>query len=164
MRLNLRSRRWGGALIAAAIVVAGCAGVSIRPGIPVPEVPSGEYEVRVLAALVPTLPADGEVTAAVLYTGPAGPQIEVWATPYQGGLWERSLGKGSGKEHLQVVRSPANYQTVALTDREGRRIGYAALHREVGATLQEMPGKMVLFLSTLRFLDHPRDRDRGLFP
>ena len=153
-------KSWGTLLMVATLAVAGCAGVmeTLRPVIPAGEIPSGEYDVRVLWALAPTKQPDGEVIAAVLYTQPAGPRVEVWETPHTGGagkwLLEHSLGKGSGREHLTLVKSPAHYETVVLPGRDGRPIGYALLHRPgVHATLQDWSGKTVLFLSAINFID-----------
>ncbi len=148
-------KRCGLLFVVGAVLLAGCAGLvgTLRPVVPVGEIPSGEYEVRVLAALAPTIQPDGEVIAAVLYTQPTGRRVEVWDSP-RSWLWERSLGKGSGKEHVALVKSPANYETVRLTSRDGGPIGYAVLHRVgVHATLQDWNGKTVLFLSTLNFID-----------
>ena len=137
------------------LVLFGCAGLagSLRPGIPVAEIPAGEYEVRAFVALAPTRHPDGEAVAALLFTEPLGVPIEVWETPPRW-LLERPLGKGTGKEHAALVKSPANYEIVALIGRDGRPIGYALLHRKgVHATLQDWGSKSVLFLSTLRFID-----------
>lgn len=94
--------------------------------------------------------------------------VEVWETPHRW-LWERSLGTGTGKEHLQLVKSPAHYQVVALTGSHGRPIGYAVLHRKgVHATLQDRGGKALLFVSTLDFIDpayiEPGDGRNGADP
>ena len=159
MGFRLTSRRWG-IVILGALTIAGCAGLAgtVRPVIPVGEIPSPEYHVRALRALAPTKQPDGEVVAAVLYTQPAGPRVEVWETAYPTGaggwLWEESLGKGSGREHLPLVKSPAHYATVTLPGRDGRPIGYALLHRTgVHASLQDWNGKTVLFLSAIDFID-----------
>jgi hypothetical protein len=156
----ISTKRWGILALAGALAVAGCAGLvgTLRPVIPVGEIPSGEYEVRALRALAPTKQPDGEVVAAVLYTKPSGPRVEVWETSYptgsRGWLWEQSLGKGSGREHLPLVKSPAHYETVTLPGRDGRPIGYALLHRTgVHASLQDWNGKTVLFLSAVEFID-----------
>lgn len=148
-------KRCGLLFVVGAVLLASCAGLggTLRPVIPVGEIPSGEYEVRVLAALVPTIQPDGEVIAAVLYTQPTGRRVEVWDSP-RSWLWEHSLGKGNGREHVALVKSPANYEIVRLTSRDGQPIGYALLHRAgVHATLQDWDGKTVLFLSTLNFID-----------
>jgi len=156
----ISTKRWRMIFVAATLALAGCAGVmgTLRPVTPVGEVPSGEYDVRVLSALAPTKQPDGEVIAAVLYTRPGGPRVEVWETSYptgsRGWLWEQSLGKGSGREHLPLVKSPAHYQAVTLPGRDGRPIGYALLHRTgVHASLQDWNGKTVLFLSAVEFID-----------
>jgi len=159
MVFRLASKRWG-IVVLGALVLAGCAGLAgtLRPVSPIGEVPSGEYDVRVLLPLAPTKQPDGEQVAAVLYTQPAGPRVEVWETPYPTGggkwLWENSLGKGNGREHIALIKSPAHYQAVTLTGPDGRPIGYALLHRTgVHATLQDWHGKTVLFLSAIDFID-----------
>ncbi len=157
---RLALKPWGILVVLGAVAIAGCAGLvgTLRPVIPVGEIPSGEYEVRALLALAPTKQPDGEVVAAVLYTQPSGPRVEVRETSYPTGsggwLWEQSLGKGSGREHLPLVKSPAHYETVTLPGRDGRPIGYALLHRPgVRASLQDWNGKTVLFLSAVEFID-----------
>ena len=168
MMVKLTSKPWGVLLAFGALVLAGCAGLAgtLRPVISVAEVPSGNYDVRVLSAIAPTRQPDGEVIAAVVYTQPAGPRVEVWETPHTSGaggwLWEYSLGKGSGREHLAIVKSPAHYETVTLPGRDGRPIGYAILHREgVHATLQDWNGKTVLFLSAINFIDQEYIKSDG---
>ena len=166
--LNFYSERWGMLALLVTLAIAGCAGLAgtLRPVVPVGEVPSGNYDVRVLSALAPTKQPDGEVVAAVLYTEPAGPGVEVWETSYptgsRGWLWEYSLGKGSGREHVALVKSPAHYETVTLPGRDGRPIGYAILHRAgVHASLQDWNWKTVLFLSAVEFIDPDYIRSGG---
>ena len=156
----ISTKRCGLLFVAGALAVAGCAGLTatLRPVLSVGEIPSGEYEVRILTAMAPTKQPDGEQVAAVLYTLPGGPALEVWETSYPTGarhwLWERSLGRGSGREHVGLVKSPANYETVILSGREGRPLGYALLHRAgIHATLQDWNRKTVLFLSASEFID-----------
>ncbi len=154
---DVMQKRYGMFLITGVLTLtlAGCGGLAgtLRPVVPVREVPSGEYEVRVLTVLAPTKQPSGEVIAAVLYTQPTGRRVEVWESP-RAWLWEYSLGKGSGREHLGLVKSPANYESATLTSRDGQPIGYVLLHREgVHASLQDWNGKTVLFLSLQEFLD-----------
>ena len=161
MIVKLAPRQWGVLVLwGGVLVLAGCVGLvgTLRPVVPVGEIPSGEYEVRALLALAPTKQPDGEQVAAVLYTLAGGPRVEVWEAAYPTGpggwLWEQSLGKGSGREHVRLVKSPANYETVVLPGRDGRPLGYALLHRPgVHATLQDWNGKTVLFLSAIDFID-----------
>lgn len=147
---NIRTYRLLG-LAALVLALAGCAGV--RPAAPVAEIPPGEYQASAFIAMAPTLQPDGEVVAAVLYTLPGGRRVEVRDSP-RWWLWERDLGRGVGKEHLALVKSPANYQTVSLSGRDGRPMAYAVLHRTgVHGAVQDWGDRSVLFLSTLHFLD-----------
>lgn len=107
----ISTKRWGIHALAGALAIVGCAGVmgTLRPVTPVGEVPSGEYDVRVLSALAPTKQPDGEVIAAVLYTRPSGPRVEVWETSYptgsRGWLWEQ-LGEREGASPVGEVSGP----------------------------------------------------------
>jgi hypothetical protein len=139
-----------------ALLLAGCGALAggVRPAVPVADIPPGEYQARAFIAMAPTLPADGEVVAAVLYTMPGGPRIEVRDSP-RWWLWERALGRGTGKEHLTLVKSPANYDTVSLPGRDGRPAAYAVIHRTGvrGSVGDWGPNRSVLYLSTLYFID-----------
>ncbi len=137
------------------LVLAGCAafGSHVAPAAPVAAIPGGQYDVRVYTAMAPTLPPAGEVVAAVVYTRPGGPPVEVWSTN-NAWLWERRLGPGTGTEHLALVKSPANYQLVALATPGGAVVGYAAVLRVgVQATVESVGSRTVLFLSTRDFMD-----------
>ncbi len=142
-------------LSALGLALAGCAAIggNLIPATPVAEIPLGQYDVRVFAAMAPTLSRGGEVIAAVLYTKPGGPPIEVWSTS-NAWLWERRVGRGTGNEHLTLVKSAANYQPVALTSRDGAIIGYAVVHRPgVQATLETLGSRTLLLLATREFID-----------
>jgi hypothetical protein len=143
------------ALMALAPLLAGCAGLhgGLRPAVPVSEIPAGEYQASAFIAMAPTLQGDGEIVAAVLYTMPGGRRIEVRDSP-RWWLWEQALGRATGKEHLALVKSPANYTIASLTGRDGRPMAYAALHRTgVRGSVQDWGDRSVLFLSTLYFID-----------
>ena len=151
-------------LVLVSLLLSGCAWLFLsgRSSVPVGEVPLGEYDVKALLALAPTVQGDGEVTAAVVYTNPAGPRIEVWPTPSIMGIWDRPLGRGTGREHLTMIKSPAHYKTVAFTNRDGQPIGYAVVHAKgIRTTVHDVGDKTIVFLSTLEFLDYnvlePRD-------
>lgn len=141
------------ALGAFALLLAGCGGLTVRPAVAVPEIPPGEYQASAFIAMAPTLQGDGEVVAAVLYTIPGGRGIEVRDSP-RWWLWERALGRGTGREHLALVKSPAHYAIVSLPGRDGQPIAYAVLHRKgVHGAVQDRGDRSVLFLSTLYFID-----------
>jgi hypothetical protein len=141
---------------ALALLLAGCAGLtgSVRPAVGVAEIPPGEYQASAFIAMAPTLQGDGEVVAAVVYTLPGGRRIEVRDSP-RAWLWERPLGRATGREHLALVKSPGNYTIVSLPGRDGQPIAYAVLHRTgVHGSVQDWGGdRSVLFLSTLYFID-----------
>jgi hypothetical protein len=156
---TLRDRGLRGKLllfVTAALV--GCAGVSgpARPLVPATDVPAGNYDVGALVSVAPVKQGDGEVYAAVVYTLP-GNAVEVWEGSYPAGsrgwLVRQSLGKGEGKEHLRLVKSPAHYDVLMLPDRDGRPLGYALVHKAVQASLYEGNGKAVLFLQASNFID-----------
>jgi hypothetical protein len=143
------------ALVALASLLAGCAGLhgDLRPAVPVSEIPVGDYQASAFIAMAPTLPGDGEIVAAVLYTMPGGRRIEVRDSP-RWWLWEQALGRGTGREHLALVKSPANYTMASLTGRDGRPMAYAVFHRiGVRGSVQDWGERSVLFLSTLYFID-----------
>jgi hypothetical protein len=144
-------------LLFASLLFSGCAGLALsaRSSVPIGEVPLGEYDVKAFLALAPTIHADGELTAAVVYTNPAGPRIEVRPTPSIFGILDRPLGRGTGREHLTMVKSMANYKTVAFTNRDGQPIGYAVIHQKgIRLTVHDVGDKAIIFLSTLEFLDY----------
>src|SRR3972149_5903462 len=90
------------------LLFSGCAGLALsaRSSVPIGEVPLGEYDVKAFLALAPTIQGDGELTAAVVYTNPGGPRIEVRPTPSIFGILDRPLGRrGTGREHLTMVKS-----------------------------------------------------------
>ena len=133
------------------LFLVGCA--TVRPTVPVAEIPPGEYEARAFIAMAPTLQGDGEVVAAILYTMPGGRRIEVRDSP-RWWLWERSLGRATGREYVGYVKSPANYSIVSLPGPDGQPIAYAVLHRKgVHGAVQDWGQRSVLFLSTLYFID-----------
>jgi hypothetical protein len=152
--VDVRSRHRSFALGGLALLLAACSGLTgARPATPMAEIPPGEYQASAFIAMAPTLPGDGEVVAAVLYTPPGERRIEVRDSP-RWWLWERALGQGTGREHLALVKSPANYQLVSLPGRDGRAIAYAAFHRRgVHGAVQDWGDRRLLFLSTLHFLD-----------
>ena len=139
------------------LLFSGCAWVLAggRSSVPIGEVPLGEYNVTAMLAMTKTRYGDGEVTAAVVYANPAGPRFEVWPAPSNLGIWDRPLGKGTGREHLTMVKSIENYKTVALTNRDGQPIGYAVVHgKGIRATVHDVGDKTIVFLYTLEFLDY----------
>lgn len=139
------------ARLGALTLLAGCA--AIRPAIPIAEIPPGDYRASAFIAMAPTLPADGEVIAAVLYTIPGGRRVEVRDSP-RSWLWERSLGPGTGREHLALVKSPANYTLVSLPGPDHQPMAYAVLHRTgVRGSVLDRRDRSILLLSTLDFLD-----------
>lgn len=140
------------ALGALALLSAGC-GALTRPVVAIREVPPGQYETSAFVSMAPTLPGDGEVVAAVLYTIPGGRHIEVRDSS-RWWLWERALGPGTGKEHLALVKSPTHYNVVSLTGPDGLPIAYAVLHRTgVHGAVANWGDRSVLYLSTLYFID-----------
>lgn len=151
--------------VVVALLLSGCGGLtgSVRPAVAVAEIPPGDYQASAFIAMAPTLQGDGEIVAAVLYAMPGGHRIEVRDSP-RWWLWERALGRGTGREHLALVKSPANYQTVSLSGRDGRPIAYGVLHRTgVHGAVQDWGDRSVLFLSTLHFIDpnYIRSNDGG---
>ena len=139
---------------------AGCAGLpgAGRALIPAAEIPPADYDVRALVSLAPAKQADGEIVAAILYVLPAPAPLEVWEgtnpTGSRGWLVTPSLGKGRGKEHLQLVKSAADYDVVTLPGADGRPVGYALVHKAAGpASIQDWNGKLVLVLGISNFID-----------
>jgi hypothetical protein len=148
-----RTRRL--ALAALGLLLAACGGLTgrVRPAAPVAEIPRGEYQASAFVAMAPTVPPDGEVVAAVVYALPGAGRLEVRDSP-RGWLLQRPLGRGAGTEHRALVKSPANYATVAFIRRDGRPLAYAVLHRRgVHGAVQDRGEDSVLFLSTLHFVD-----------
>jgi len=137
--------------------VAGCAGSAGQPLAAIGEIPSADYEVRTLVALAPTKPGDGEMIAAVLYLLPGRTPVEIWEGSYPtgGGGWllQSTLGRGSGKEHLRLVRSPAHYDALILPGGEGTVLGYALVHKAVKASMRQASGKAFLVLGASQFID-----------
>jgi hypothetical protein len=140
-----------------ACVLAGCAGM---PGAtrPVSEIPSGDYDVGSVVSVAPPKQADGEFVAAVVYISRPGTRLEIWEDTYPSGsrgwLVLRPLGKGNGREHLKLVKSATHYQTVSLASADGQPVGYALLHKALGAaTLFESGGKLTLVLPASNFID-----------
>jgi len=139
---------------------AGCAGLpgAGRALIPAAEIPPADYDVRALVSLAPAKQADGEIVAAILYVLPGHAPLEVWEgtnpTGSRGWLVTRSLGKGRGKEDLQLVKSAAHYDVVTLPGADGRPLGYALIHKAAGpASIQDWNGKLVLVLGISNFID-----------
>ncbi|HZE61277.1 MAG TPA: hypothetical protein VE085_12040 [Burkholderiales bacterium] len=146
-------------LLLATVALVGCAGVSgpAHPLVPAGEVPPGNYAVSALVAVAPVKQADGEVYAAVLYTLPSSTPLQIWEGSYpagsRGSLVRSSLGKGEGKEHLRLVKSPAHYDVLMLPGRDGRPLAYALVHKAVQASFYEGNDKAVLFLQASNFID-----------
>jgi hypothetical protein len=139
---------------------AGCAGLSGagRALIPAAEISPADYDVRALVSLAPAKQADGEIVAAILYVLPGRAPLEVWEgtnpTGSRGWLVTRSLGKGRGNEHLQLVKAAAHYDVVTLPAADGRPLGYALIHKAAGpASFQDWNGKLVLVLGISNFID-----------
>jgi len=157
----------GKLLLFAALALAACATPS-EPGpalVPTGEIPSGDYEVAAIVSVAPTKQADGEFYAAVLYALP-GAALQIWEGTYPAGsrgwLVREPLGKGTGSEHLRLVKSAAHYDALMVPDRDGRPLGYALVHKAVRPTsLQNRDGKVVLFLQASEFIDPNYIGSRG---